>query len=463
MRRYYRYGMAHEKDVLLEMKEYFDGMVVPAHLLAYYPSLEPFLAKLAKPWFVDPVTFALKSKDTTIHSLHAKTGTLRLKRSYAKLLERISIPNKGVENPVSAEGLATGRRMGPGTFRRNGKIDVEIVKEFVTSVLKLQELFDTTGDSPQKQDRVNELLAKHDESAPKDMRVPPVEFKVPPYWFFDDVGHLDYEWNITFLETAVQANEESSIYAVIAADPSAITQETAAKISDDFSAASGFLIWLDDERLDAEGMRNIDRYHTLVESLASGGKEVISLYGTEMLATAEQKGLSGYCSGPGYGEAKPRARATGGAPPARYYVPRLMRYLTKQPLDQYLDAVGDIECPCRICRSLRDKMDFSKPDWMDNFTLGTFFPADFRRRKRPIATAKNRENHLRHFIEATAVERARLSSLTATEIAIEFEETYAKLADEDSEDFADEVASHLLEWAGFLRGLDRDDDAGDSA
>lgn len=447
MKRYYRYGMAYEKEILLACAKHFDGLIVPAHLQAYYPSLEAFLTKLQRPWLCDPMTHALHEPESNITSESVKQG-LQVKKSWKKYLAALTLPSKSVDEPISEDDLLRGERLTTGSFSIKGKFDDDSIRNFVESVLASQETWGTEDSAPK--DRILDLLSEF-EGLPALAQAPP-EALVAPYWFFDDEG-ADLELNSRFVQAAKEMRPKSRVLAVVATTIEVLATANLDSIAKRFQAADGLLLWIDDSKDRGYDVKDWHIVSNAISALSFQSKrEVTMMYASEAMTVLRQKGLTGFASGPGYSESKPRTRAAGGAVPARHYMPELFRSFTLPDTELYLTAINRIPCGCQTCVSLRATATPGKPGWIDRYCRPTYFPAaNIPRGKGPLSpSGDNRKNEARHFIESTAQSRRQLEKEDNRTTAMRMRAAYDEILRGSNNPTAEYLAHPLLEIAQYL-------------
>jgi hypothetical protein len=170
---------------------------------------------------------------------------------------------------------------------------------------------------------------------------------LPPYLMSSSVN--DEWWQISkslFDATARSWGDTETCVRVTAGLTPEVVASNAREIED-----SRVAIWVSGfDELNAQPDALIS-YIRAVSELNSSGKSVFALYGGFFAVLLRNFGLGGASHGIGYGEYRDwRELPQTGMPPARYYVPRLHRYLQPDEATQILISNPRlIECPCLEC------------------------------------------------------------------------------------------------------------------
>ncbi|GAI86473.1 unnamed protein product, partial [marine sediment metagenome] len=121
---FYRYGMAKEKNLFLQNKEFFSGLVLPAHIaLDQKDSLPEWLAANNINYFVDPITYIFTEETAKLYN-----KKMKLRRSYKKFIEALKLESINFIN----ENLTI------DFFKSKGSFDDKKVSDFVESIMRVQ-------------------------------------------------------------------------------------------------------------------------------------------------------------------------------------------------------------------------------------------------------------------------------------------------------------------------------------
>lgn len=342
IRTYYRLAAVGEGGLLEKNRESYYGVMVGANIASYYESsVASILARLKKPFFVDPCTapFGLDL------GLIKRDGDMRT--SYRRLVERM-------DRGSGAGTLA--RRIGQGRLRPSDLVAgggrgraTALAKSLVRGAVDIQKKCLDLDASKKNQSikRYMEIL----KGAPQDDVLEGAEFVVAPYFYMPD---LESEWlrANAALHAAASGSEEGA-YAMICIGRAVLEDAgAAARIAAAYPDAGGFLVWVnafDDSGANVDGLR---RYRTLLGDLAGVGRPIIALYGGYYTAVAsERAGIAGLVRGIGSGESRDIERQVGGGGfPKRYYIRHLHSHVMEETAAAALADLPGLRCRCRACK-----------------------------------------------------------------------------------------------------------------
>lgn len=150
---------------------------------------------------------------------------------------------------------------------------------------------------------------------------------------------------------------QSKLRRVVAAESVELWDELLRTASE--TEVVGWVSRLDELSLGPEPTDELARYGMAIRSAAERGQTIFALYGGFFSVILGRYGLLGSSHGVGYGEHRDHVELpSSGAPPARYYVPRLHRYVgvdvaaTLWSEAPELVACGCVECSGRSPASL---------------------------------------------------------------------------------------------------------------
>jgi hypothetical protein len=173
-----------------------------------------------------------------------------------------------------------------------------------------------------------------------------------PYLMLDDAG----EWEAVdeaFWQAAQRHAERLGIRSKlrrVIASTSANKWESLAALS----AETELIAWvsdLEEFRLDAKSERDLLDYTFAIRSAGSRGQSVFALYGGFFSVLLARFGLTGSSHGIGFGEHRDWIELpSSGAPPARYYMPRLHKYVSVDIADAFWRSdPSTMRCACEEC------------------------------------------------------------------------------------------------------------------
>lgn len=108
---------------------------------------------------------------------------------------------------------------------------------------------------------------------------------------------------------------------------------------------------LDEFDVTTDGRSELVEYGKAIQSATARGQSIFALYGGFFSVLLHRFGLEGSSHGVGYGEHRDHVELpSSGAPPARYYVPRLHRYIGVDIAGAIWEQAPDlVECFCPEC------------------------------------------------------------------------------------------------------------------
>lgn len=342
IRTYYRLATMSERRLLEQNSKTYDGVMIGAHLASYHESaVASTLARLKKPFFVDPCTahFGLDL------GLIARDGNMRI--SYRRLTERI--------DRVSGTDALT-RRIGRGRLhpadlmagRGRGRATA-LAKSLVKGTIDLQKKC-LDLDASKK----NQSIKKYMEimgNAPHVDGQQGAEFVVAPYFYMHDLKTGWFQANVML--HSMTANSEGGAYAMLCVDKNILGEVgAAARIASEYRSAGGFLVWANGFSDLRDSVGDLQRYKEFLGKLAGAGRPVIALYGGYYtVAASEQVGIAGLVRGIGSGESRDIGRQVGGGGfPKRYYVRGLHTHVMEETAAATLADLPKLRCRCRACR-----------------------------------------------------------------------------------------------------------------
>lgn len=176
-------------------------------------------------------------------------------------------------------------------------------------------------------------------------------YVLPPYTMVEEAtdgwsevsGRL---WEASY-EYAQSKGIVSKLRRVIAASSAAVWNDLASAVNDE--AIVAWVSGLDEFKLNGES--ELITYGHALQRCQSRGQKVFALYGGFLSVLMSRHGLSGSSHGIGFGEHRDWVELpTSGAPPARYYVPKLHRYIGVDVAETiWRQSPELIECDCEEC------------------------------------------------------------------------------------------------------------------
>lgn len=308
-----RFGVHKDREVLNNLRNYIDGIIVPAHILCYTTNATiAAISYIQKEYYVDPMTYIFSSdnniKDYIV--VDEKTSTTKFKPSITKLTDEYGLTNIFQKNNYSA--------LKPDDF------DDDLYGSLCANSLNLQ-LRKVDDEKGKAFDKYSELLKSVGEEylAQEAENNHQPAFIIPPYFYFKDLNDPWLDINLKLAKTISEKNETSiEVAPVIFTNVNNLSPELLEK----YKEYKNVFIWVDnfEQKRDITITNSkIDEYKKFAEFVKdSKEKEIrlINLYGSYYSILLGKLGLGGICNGIFYGEAKGRKSAVGGIPQARYYI-----------------------------------------------------------------------------------------------------------------------------------------------
>ncbi|GAB2732974.1 hypothetical protein GCM10027038_34260 [Arthrobacter bambusae] len=321
---YLSYGSTDQQTVR-ELSDYFDGLIVPGTIAAFQAEgTRGFVLSLSArsndPYVIDP-RFPL---------FQNRLGTP--KKSHVMLADVLGAPE------------LINRSFTPSPRDYNDALIRNVASHWIDFNVGFENVQVKTFDKYAA--RLKEPVLPQNRQDPA--------FVLPPYTMVDNEGDgwadvSDRLWNAS-VEYARAKGMSSKLRRVIAASSATTWGRLASKHSDDELVA--WISGLDEFRVSSES--ELVSYGLALRECASRNQRVFALYGGFLSVLFSRHGLSGSSHGIGFGEYRDWVELpTSGAPPARYYVPKLHRYIGVDIAEVIWREFPElINCECTECSGL---------------------------------------------------------------------------------------------------------------
>jgi len=340
-----RIGINAEKPILRDCNDLYDGIAIPAHVLALYRnSLSSSISRWDKPYFVDPMTYVFLRPRNIIMRPDG-TGP---KKSYERMCEY----SPSARIFLDAE------------YTDADELNHSEARHFVDTMADMTFRIQVAGlqAEPQPRPRAHdslERIRRHLGEEPSQSTVPSPTFLVSPYFYIPSLSDTSYQiWlrSINAFERRVSESDVNlpvcralSIDEEVLNDAPAITQ-----LIQDLSQRHAALLWVTQFEGTDPTLEKLEGLKSLISGISEGGTKLYSLYGSYLTASYYHFGLDGLSYGLNAGDSKKvDSHATGGGAPNRYYDPRLHTFQSPASmLDYYGDSVENasrFDCTCPIC------------------------------------------------------------------------------------------------------------------
>lgn len=321
-----RFGMHRDIPLIHAEKAKIDGLVIPAHILAYQSApTSVFVASMPEHnYIIDPMTFILQ---------HEKSDNLNeageLRRSVCRMCEAYHQNLVGI-----LEGLNIDQRLGPHNFPP--------VPQLCNGILSFQRDVIATESTTSKAAKYISRYGRQTPTAPR--------FLVAPYFKFVAIGDDWYQFSLQCARESQRICANDSLGAVIYCSTQALSPESINTIAEDYRQFHHLQIWLDDFNEIAISEPNILSARRLINALASNDAEVETLYGGNLMLLMQQEGLRAISHGILYTQHKGFSIVPGGGgAPERYYIPRFRGFRSLSQTDLIFHQHPELICTCEVC------------------------------------------------------------------------------------------------------------------
>lgn len=356
-----RLGSHAEKEYVLKLARFLDGIIVGANLFEAAPAATASLllavgGKNTK-LYLDPMTYAygayidpqndhvrsdlnwIKSEQIRRTKDGKKTFVREFKRSYKQLASVFGAPLK--------DAVKESRAVSAESFKEN-----KVCTEFCRSVAQYQLT------------RIREV-AEEDENL-KDLRedLPTPTAVFAPYFYIEPTN--TEEWlllNLKLMKTTVNLSLNLPVHGIVCADVQHLKDPSVMNRLGEVLPTlglAGVWLWFSKFFEEAASTDVLKSFRDLVVKL-SPKLEVHTMHGGFFSLALSKFGMRGVSHGVGYGEQKDVVPVIGqSTPTVRYYLPPLARRLGVPEIERAFGALGirtpeDFHsrvCDCSVCRSV---------------------------------------------------------------------------------------------------------------
>lgn len=240
----------------------------------------------------------------------------------------------------------------------------------VRSVLEFQTSFETAA--AEKIDKYERML--RDAGMDLDIPINGPERLVPPYWSVR--GAQDAWWRLSksAITQALGSHGGTKLMPVLCVASDSATSTFSDLIADLPEGIDRVFCWRgswDEAKATPE---DVDGWLGAIDAAAMRGIDIINMYGGALSVLLGGRGLAGVNHGVGYSESRSEERlGSTGAPPMRYYVPRLRQFLpvpqAQRALELLAEPTDDWRCECAVCRDLQTIVDLKTDALKQHFLL----------------------------------------------------------------------------------------------
>jgi hypothetical protein len=445
-----RLGSHAEKEYVLKLAPFLDGVIIGANLLESTPGASGSLllsisGKKVK-FFIDPMTYAYGAyQDPTTQTVRTdlewiksdqiqkdgkgkKHNAREIKSSYRALAERIG--------PPLSDAVAAGVAVSPDRFMGEKEQD-----KFCKNIAEYQ------------LSRVAQVFEEDPELRPFIQHVPQPGLVFAPYFYVEP--NRTEEWlslNLSLMQKTASLGLSASVHGVICANVSHLKNEKLISTLLERlpnTGATGIWLWFSSFFEESAEEEELRRYRDLVRGL-SDKMEVNVMHGGFFSLCLSKYGMHKVSHGVGYGEQKDVVPVIGQSiPTVRYYLPPLARRLGVPDIERAFDALGiktpeDFHrrvCGCAVCRGVITTS-------LDEFS--SFGDTQFSRptAKRAAQTPAAAKRCRFHFLLSRLGERDRIRKVPLDDILRQLNEAAGTWGQQPSLRSASE---HLGRWTDSLK------------
>ncbi|MBA7672701.1 hypothetical protein ES703_80887 [subsurface metagenome] len=331
-----RFGLQRDKETIRNLQEKLDGLVIPAHILAYQPDVTSvFVSSFSNmPFIIDPMTYLLRhSKDNLTNDV----GNIRA--SISKMCD---------EYDFNIAKQLTGKRQ----LRPSNMPDA---KHFCNHVYDFQNSVEEKANTKKAIKKYLDRYGKGNSFTPR--------FIISPYFKFDSISdpwyRLSLRMGIAMQEICSQKNDGLEAGVIIFLSATNLDDDTIAEIASDYEDFNHIVLWFDDFNEMVVDSTAIFNARKIVSTLSSFA-ELEILYSGFLLMTTAVEGTRSVSHGLTYSQHK-SFRATpgiGGGLPERYYIPKFRAFRSLSQTDSIFHMSQELMCNCPVC----DELLQGKPD-----------------------------------------------------------------------------------------------------
>ena len=351
---YIRIGrFTHEREVLEEFVENYDGLNIPANILAYYSkAFYVLISKIKHSYFIDPQTYVFASRlsndvvtrTVEIEEEGKKREERTLKKSYDKLLDFYQ----------DSQFLKDTLKNGPLSIAYFNDIKL---KDFVNSSLNFQQeilLKESEKSAISKYDRIYAGTENHQIIDQTNIMKP--AFLTLPYFYIENDSSPWYKINISILNIAKNYRTDLKKYAVFCLEKTLISNtKFIVKLLSDYQGFDGYIVFIsgfDQWSNSSSELKNFKKFIELLHDTYK--KPIIHNYGTILSAYLNEIGISCFSSGIYINNSKNIDEEGMGRVKFRYYVPSSHSILNQNESKNYfLKFDPTSECTCNLCEYIK--------------------------------------------------------------------------------------------------------------
>ena len=323
MKYYLRAGnLPNDKKLFLECTDYYDGIVFPVNILAYYyNAIKYTLEATKKPFFIDPITAIFQKNQKQV-----KREVLEDNKPKSEFKKSIDLYFKYIGG--TARDILKESDIKSSTFNDDNLLD-----KFIEDILDYQyKIFKEKDNRSLTLDAYIEFLDETDKNEEQKNEITPC-FLVAPYFYFDEITDPWYLINQKIARRVKKEKYHIPIYGVICTKISVLNDDRIiSQIVSDFSNYDGFLIFLSGFNEYTANEEELSTFLKFISVLGNTKKPIINLYGSYFSQLMQYFGLNGFSTGVGILERKDlfEPKSEGYGQHKKLYNPALHRLITEE-------------------------------------------------------------------------------------------------------------------------------------
>lgn len=406
-----RFGMHRDVELIHESRDLIEGLVIPAHILAYQtPSTSAFVTSLPdENYVIDPMTFIFQNPRRH-HKSDSNPSQLRP-----------SVGNLCDEYHQNLRSIVNGNENLSAT-------DLPNLNELSTNATFFQLNAVQEGS---ELSAANKYLKRYDLS-----RATRPSYVLPPYFRFENVEDPWYHASLACAQATADLELDVPVAPVICC-PIDVLATSRDSIVEDYSQFSSVYFWIDNYHERKVSRDDINVAEDFISSLAGTFERVATLYGGYLLLVLGRNRLDSLSHGILYTQHKSYRLSPGsGGPIERYYIPDFHQFRSLSQTDLIIHQHPELMCGCKVCK----KVLAGEPDNI------------FRYGEEPELLRK-------HFLTVRREEADSVNAKSDEELVEQFQRTYGKYhasvsqlpnPDAPTSDATQRGLGYLQEWARAL-------------
>jgi len=324
-----RFGLQRDKETIRNLQEKLDGLVIPAHILAYQADITSvFVSSFSNmPFIIDPMTYLLQhSKDNLTNDV----GNLRA--SIAKMCDEYDFN--------IAKQLTGKRQLRPS--------NIPDAKHFCNHVYDYQNSVEEKANTKKAIKKYLDRYGKGNSFTPR--------FIISPYFKFDSISDPWYTLSLNMgkMMQTICSEKDDGLEAgvIIFLSATNLDDDMIAEIASDYEDFSHIVLWFDDFNETVVDSTAIFNARKIVSALSSFA-ELEILYSGFLLMTTAAEGAKAVSHGLTYSQHKSfSVTPGGGGMPERYYIPKFRAFRSLSQTDNIFHMRQELMCNCPVCDEL---------------------------------------------------------------------------------------------------------------